>query len=112
MKRFCTLCHTGEVGDEYHYVLICPIFLEARKQFIQKYYYSRPSVFKFLELINSENKIILVKLAKFLKIVFSIFKWFGPISFEKNIRICSEEKISLGGKVSFSWQNFPQISWL
>ena len=74
MKRLCTLCQTGEVGDEYHYVLICPVFLEARKELIQKHYYSRPSVFKFLELINSENKIILVKLAKFLKIVFSIFK--------------------------------------
>ena len=73
-RRLCTMCNTNEVGDEYHYLIVCPIFHEARIQFIPKYFRVRPSVFKFLELINSNDKKTLVKLSKFIKIIFSVFK--------------------------------------
>ena len=73
-KRLCTLCNTNDIGDEYHYLISCPIFHEARIQFVPKYFRVRPSVFKFLELVNSNDKKTLIKLSKFIKIIFSVFK--------------------------------------
>ena len=73
-KRLCSLCTLNEVGDEYHYVMICPIFKEAREEFLSKYYFTKPSVYKYIELVNSGNHKILLGLSKFLNILFSIFK--------------------------------------
>ena len=73
-KRVCTMCNSGDVGDEFHYLLICPMFREARVKFIDKYFYKKPSVFKFLQLINTENRSELINLSKFIKILFSVFK--------------------------------------
>ena len=73
-KRLCTMCNSGEIGDEYHYLIVCPMFQEARVKFIAKYFYVKPSVFKFLQLINSEEHNVLIKLSKFIKILFSVFK--------------------------------------
>ena len=38
---------------EYHFVLECPLYDELRKKYIARYYWVRPSMFKFLELLNS-----------------------------------------------------------
>ena len=73
-KRFCTMCNTGDIGDEYHYLLVCPLFQEARIKFIPKSFYVKPSVFKFLQLINSEEHKVLIQLSRFIKIIFSVFK--------------------------------------
>ena len=73
-KSLCTMCNTGEVGDEYHYLLICPLFNEARVKFIPKRLNVKPSVFKFLQIVNSENRNVLINLSKFIKILFSVFK--------------------------------------
>ena len=50
------------------------MFQEARVKFIAKHFYKKPSVFKFLRLINTENRTELINLSKFLKILFSGFK--------------------------------------
>ena len=68
-KRVCTMCNSGDIGDEFHYLLICPMFHEARVKFIAKYFYKKPSVFKFLQLINTEVRSELTNLSKFLKIL-------------------------------------------
>ena len=73
-KRLCSICNLNEVGDEYHYLMICPIFKEAREEFLTKYYYKKPSVYKYIELVNSTNSKTLLGLSKFLNILFSIFK--------------------------------------
>ena len=73
-KRLCSLCTLNEVGDEYHYLMICPIFKEAREEFLAKYYCKKPSVYKYIELVNSTNQKVLLGLSKFLNILFSIFK--------------------------------------
>ena len=73
-KRLCSLCTLNEVGDEYHYLMTCPISKEAREEFLAKYYFKKPSVYKYIELVNSTNQKILLGLSKFLNILFSIFK--------------------------------------
>ena len=61
-KGLSWLPNLNEVGDEYHYIMICPIFKEAREEFLSKYYFTKPSVYKYIELVNSWNHIILLYL--------------------------------------------------
>ena len=53
-ERICSLCDVLE--DEYHFVLICGKFTTLRRKYIQKYYYTRPSMEKFVSLLNSKKK--------------------------------------------------------
>ena len=34
VKRMCTVCDMGKVGDEYHFVMNCPVFQEDRDKFL------------------------------------------------------------------------------
>jgi hypothetical protein len=45
----------NEVGDEFHYMLVCPFFCHQRERYIPTYYFSRPNVLKFKELLSTEN---------------------------------------------------------
>jgi hypothetical protein len=69
----CTLCHLNEQGDEFHYVLVCPILHDSRKNLLKKYYYTRPNVLKLNQLFNVENVKELSNLAKFVKMIMSLF---------------------------------------
>ena len=73
-KRLCSICSLNDVGDEYHYIMICPIFSEAREEFLPKYFCKKPSVYKYLELVNSNNTKTLSGLSKLTNLLFSIFK--------------------------------------
>ena len=52
--RKCRTCNLIE--DEYHFVIECSLFKEIRGKFNHKYYWKRPSMFKFVDLINSSNQ--------------------------------------------------------
>ena len=64
-RRLCLLCNTTDIEDEFHLVLICPIYLHFRKRHIKPYFYKRPSVHKFIELMQSSNKCIIKNLGKY-----------------------------------------------
>jgi hypothetical protein len=68
-ERKCQTCNVLE--DEFHFVLVCPVYSQLRKQYVSKYYYERPSMFKFIELMSSVNVKTITKLANF---VFKAFK--------------------------------------
>ena len=57
--------HCNEVGDEFHYLLKCDLFTDDRKSLIKQYYYRRPNVIKYNELLNMTDPILLKKLAIF-----------------------------------------------
>ena len=40
--------------DEYHVTLVCEQFTDARKKYFKKYFYGRPSMAKFVELMNTK----------------------------------------------------------
>lgn len=65
-ERFCTLCDLHELEDEFHFVIKCSCYNDIRNQFLKRYYYCRPNMFKFIELINNQNKTIIVNLCKYL----------------------------------------------
>ncbi len=66
--RRCTLCDSGDIEDEYHIILLCDYFSDIRTKYIKQYYYRRPSMQKFIDLMNTSNKrdhfryMILIKL--------------------------------------------------
>ena len=74
-ERICTVCDSGEVGDEFHCLLNC--FNENvnrnRTKYVDKYYTYHPSVPKFCSLKNMPSKSKNVKLAKFISCIFEFF---------------------------------------
>ena len=73
-ERICNLCNLEDIGDEYHYVLKCPIFDDLRKLYIRKYFYVKPSVYKFIELMKMEDKHTLFKMARFFKDIMNVIQ--------------------------------------
>ena len=65
-ERKCSLCQVLE--DEYHFVLECNVYAELRYKYIPKYYWKRPSMYKFVELLNTTNMKILRNLSIYIYI--------------------------------------------
>jgi len=59
--RKCILCNIDDVEDEYHVILICPFYNNIRNTHIPRYVRTRPSMFKFVQLLNETSKQVLVK---------------------------------------------------
>ena len=66
-ERYCLCCNKNDIEDIYHFVCICPLYDDLRKLYLQKQYYTKPSVVKFNSLISSNDRNCLMKLAKFIK---------------------------------------------
>ena len=56
----CIICNLIE--DKFHFILVCPMYTSFR-HYIPKYYTNRPSMFKFIELLNNNNELIVRRLA-------------------------------------------------
>ena len=52
----CSLCDLNVVGDEYHYLLICLYFTKSRENYMENYFYGRPTSLKFEQHKKNENK--------------------------------------------------------
>ena len=64
-ERKCQLCN--ELEDEFHFILECPLYHELRVEYINRYYWRRPNIPRFIELLQSENANIIRKLAIFVQ---------------------------------------------
>lgn len=73
-ERKCTFCNRDEIEDEFHFILVCPYYSDLRIKFIHNYFYTRPSVFKFITLLNSTKLKILNRLAIYLNKAVSLRK--------------------------------------
>ena len=71
--RKCTLCNTNDIGDDFHYLFTCPYFANEREEFLKTYYYRRPNIIKYKNLLTCNNKPTLIKLSKFMKIIMEKF---------------------------------------
>ena len=74
-ERKCSLCNKNDIGDEFHYLLVCPLFQEDRCNLLKPFYYQRPNILKFKSLMTSTNKKVLSNLAKFVNIIMIKFSW-------------------------------------
>ena len=48
--------------DEYHFILVCPVYANFCRKYIKEYYCKRPSMFKLFKLFNTENYITMSNL--------------------------------------------------
>ena len=53
--RTCTLCNSNKLGDEYHFLLECinHDIVNLRKCYIPKQFYTRPSMYKFTQIMSN-----------------------------------------------------------
>jgi hypothetical protein len=70
-ERICYLCNLGELGDEFHYVFSCDYFKQERYKIIPHDLSKNRNIISFSELMNSQDKYVLigvsfVKLCQFL----------------------------------------------
>lgn len=68
-ERTCTKCELNDIGDEFHYVLICPFFKEIRMKLLPPYYYTRPSMFKLCQLFTVKGAKKLCRTAKLCEVI-------------------------------------------
>ena len=54
-QRICTLCVLREIKDDFHFVIKCPAYSAIRSKYISHYFYRRPSVFKYVSLLQSSH---------------------------------------------------------
>ena len=65
-QRICTVCNSA-VGDEYHFLLVCPNLLTLRKTHLPPYFSKNPTPTKFIYLMNCTYKPLMFKIANYLK---------------------------------------------
>ena len=61
--RKCRICVTLE--DGFHFILECTLFEDLRKRYIKRYFWVRPNIPKFVELMTSGNKHIIRNLGNY-----------------------------------------------
>ena len=72
-QRRCTLCSTSDIEDEYHMILISEHFRDVRVKYIKLFYYKRPSMLKFIDLMRSTRNNDRFKLMLFIKNIFKLY---------------------------------------
>ena len=68
----CKICDKNEIGDEFHYLFICPVFQEDRNRLL-KSITENSSMYKFILLMSTTNMKDLSKLAEFATIIIRKF---------------------------------------
>ena len=64
--RKCHLCNL-DIGDKFHYLLVCDFLNTHRRKYLKAYYYKRPNTLKREQLMNTKNVKILTNLCIFIK---------------------------------------------
>jgi len=65
--RSCTFCNTNQLGDEFHVLFYCTYFNTLRNTYIDRNFSIYSNIVKFKNLMNTDNKDFLLKLAIFCK---------------------------------------------
>ena len=69
----CFLCDSGDVGDAYHYLLVCEAFNSRRRELIKPYYRNHPNILKFEKLMSLESGKNLKNLIKMIDFILHCF---------------------------------------
>ena len=73
-ERLCTLCDLRAIGDEFHYILQCPVFQPPRQRYLDNQYLIDPNREKFVELFQSQNFNTLRNLSRLISEINTHFK--------------------------------------
>ena len=72
--RICPSCNMGAIGDEFHYIMQCPVFQMQRQRCLETQYLINPDRENFLTLLQNNNFNTLRKLAKLITEINTFFK--------------------------------------
>jgi len=65
-QRLCTICNQHQIETEFHFLPICPKYIELRKLFIINYT-SFPTLTRFNKIMSNKNAKSQLNLAKFIE---------------------------------------------
>ncbi len=71
-ERKCIFC-PHQIGDEFHYIMECQHFVQERRKYIKPYYFNRPNMYKYKQLMTNKNINVLNKLSLFVKQIMKEF---------------------------------------
>ena len=66
IERLCKVCPLWMVGNEYHFLFICPFYKDLRQQCLPRYYCHWPNLHKFDNLMCKQSKASIIKLSRYL----------------------------------------------
>ena len=65
-ERKCKNCTQNTIENEYHFLLVCPLYEDLRRKFLKAYYCNWPTLNKFDKLMTTTNKSEIINLAKYI----------------------------------------------
>ena len=65
-ERICKCWNMSKIENEYHFLLVCPLFAELRRKFFKPYFCHWPNINKFDSLMMSKSKQAILDVAKFI----------------------------------------------
>ena len=65
--RTCPLCQKQDLGDEFHYMLNCSFFTDARKSLLPTKFVRRPNILQFNNLMSCKKQSSLRKICTFIR---------------------------------------------
>ena len=65
-ERKCIHCRSNMIENEYHFLLICPVYYDLRKQYLKPYYCKWPTINKFNQLLECKNRKTVLNLSKYI----------------------------------------------
>ena len=68
-KRKCKFCKE-KVEDEYHFLLICPKYLDIRKQYIPEKFFLHPNLHKFNLLMSAKSESLIRQVSLYIYYAF------------------------------------------
>ena len=63
------------VGDEYHFLLECPELQELRNDFLPHFFTTKPGMYKFQQLMSSQDGKVIINMFKCIKVDSTIFNY-------------------------------------
>ena len=65
-NRLCTQCNMHSVEDEYHFLLVCPKYIELRRKYLPRYYCHWPNTHKFVSIMSTKSTYLIKNLSKYI----------------------------------------------
>ena len=69
-ERHCKVCNMNSVESEYHFLLGCPKYSDLRQRYFKNTYRSWPNIYKFVNLMSTENNSLMRNLGRYLRDAF------------------------------------------
>ena len=85
-ERYCELCCTNSIGDEFHYIFQCKTFEKDRSIYINAKFSKHPNTLAMEKLFSSKDHLTLSNLAKFCCIIMGKFGNTTPPPLKKRNR--------------------------